>query len=211
MRPGTLGLRPPSAPEVGEGLARRLQASPTPAHHILPRTLQISLEQSPQGERQPSPSRALKPTRSSCFQIHPAQTPPSFYKHCRSLPTDRPSLTSLPFLQASAQGYSLLWDALPTSSCGSAQTSLCRQEAPVTLPVEVLSWPCMWPWDWHLASTGGSCVALSGPGMTRDCEYPRDRAEWVDPVPARRSWGHIPSAAQVPSQRSLPHPALHSS
>ena len=43
------------------------------------------------------------------------------------------------------------------------------------------------------------------------CEYPRDRAEWVDPVPARRSWGHIPSAAQVPSQRSLPHPALHSS
>lgn len=103
MRPGTLGLRPPSAPEVGEGLARRLQASPTPAHHILPRTLQISLEQSPQGERQPSPSRALKPTRSSCFQIHPAQTPPSFYKHCRSLPTDRPSLTSVPFLHPASK------------------------------------------------------------------------------------------------------------
>lgn len=158
-------------------------------------------------------SSALRPARTG----PPAPLPllPTAYPQLSPPPLTTTSLPHMPRphpgLQASAQGYSLLWDALPTSSCGSAQTSLCRQEAPVTLPVEVLSWPCMWPWDWHLASTGGSCVALSGPGMTRDCEYPRDRAEWVDPVPARRSWGHIPSAAQVPSQRSLPHPALHSS
>ena len=152
------------------------------------------------------PELALQPLCLFSPLLNPQLSPP---------PLTAASLPHMPWphpgLQTSAQGYSLSWDALPTSLCGSAQTSLCRQEAPVTLPAEVLSWPCMWPWDWHLASTGGSCVAPSGPGLTRDCEYPQDRAEWVDPVPARCSWGHIPSAAQVPSQRSLPHPALHSS
>lgn len=109
-----------------------------------------------------------------------------------------------PGFQDSAQSYSLSWDALPTSSCGSAQMSLYRQEAPVTLPAEVPSWHCMWPWDWHLASSlhwRQLCFAEWAWSDQR-LWVPRNRAEWVDPVPARGSWGHIPSAAQVPSQRS---------
>ena len=75
---------------------------------------------------------------------------------CRS-PAATASLPHVPHphpgFQDSAQGYSLSWDALPTSSCGSAQMSLYRQEAPVALPAEVPSWHCMWPWDRHSAST----------------------------------------------------------
>ena len=207
--------------------------------------------------------------------------PPSFYRHSRSLPTDLPSLTSLPLLHPASRRLgkchsssappplqpSVALDCplelgpqasqnqpsnpsassphcLPPSFAGHPQLLLlfpiclglilASKTLHKAIPSHGTPFPllhvaqlrCLFTGRrllslslkrCHLGtacgpgtgtrppvSNGGSCVALRGPGVTRGCGCPQDRAEWVDPVPARGSWGHIPSAAQVPSQRSPP-------
>lgn len=52
----------------------------------------------------------------------------------------------------------------------------CRQEAPVALPTEVLAWHCVWPWDWHLASTEAAVLHRVAWG---------DQRLWVSPGQSR--------------------------